>query len=311
VKITITILLTLSLVAVLIACNSTTEQSSSVSEQPSSVPVRSSSVAEQSAITVIENEAIVPISLDRTDFTELINRHTGEDNLGDWALGRDRTVNLYYDDPMTPVTAPIILESDMNTVGYDFFVTKELTAIVFGALEPSEPVTIMISTDMGQSWETVEILFDEGGTTFRTKWIDFINEKDGYLCLNAYDDGYGIIYMTTDGGLTWQETGRYELPQNRGVMGITFVTRERFFISAWEGLTPLLFQSDDSGLSWTQREVQIPDELFYDRGAFFDKTIFENEKGILPLILLFQQENAQRVYFGTTDYGSTWIFLGE
>jgi photosystem II stability/assembly factor-like uncharacterized protein len=117
----------------------------------------------------------------------------------------------------------------------------------------SQPVfTIWRTTDGGQSWQDAPLAAaSETLLSARAVSLDFINPLEGWLSLKLVSSAnfnLGVLYHTTDGGLTWEELS---LPGG-GV--IDFVSETH----GWTLAGPLgdeLYQTQDGGRTWQRAET--------------------------------------------------------
>jgi len=277
---------------------------SSAPGQSSSEPVYSSEDT-SAAPDAGDNSAHAPApaSLDEAVINELIQYHLGN-RYGSWADGKPTGINLYYGSDKI-VEAPVTLRAPMDTSGYAFHVTKELTVIAFGCLEtPEEPITILLSTDMGDFWNETAIDMGESQITYPYKQVYF--QKDfGYLyCQN--EDSI-LFYLTMDAGKTWQPTEPYDAGGKYAVTSGSFATPQTGFLCGHQDREPLLLRTKDGGGSWDVVDFPLPHDLEYD-SARFDAPVFSDQYGVLPVVLMYESASAEAVCFVTGDFGETWSY---
>lgn len=195
-----------------------------------------------------------------------------------------------------------------------FYISKDKAAIVYGGFN-GEPVKVLISEDMGKSWNTYLITDEMRGTT---KYVGFTTRNNGWIVLSSF---YGMgsenhyIYKTNDGGKTWTEVaGNANEVYSRVLTGAGFANNDIGFLSfRYEtDFQPAICWTRDGGLTWDKLYINLPVEF-----DGYSKTplspIFKGKDGIFPILL---SENGASdivgtIYLKSNDYGKTWEYDGS
>ncbi|MGE5577315.1 MAG: WD40/YVTN/BNR-like repeat-containing protein [Syntrophothermus sp.] len=202
--------------------------------------------------------------------------------------------------------------SGMKVDETGFYISKEITAIAYGGFN-GEPVQVLISGDMGKTWNTYTVAEKAGGSR---KYVGFITKNDGWLVLCSFrgmgnEDHY--IYKTADGGKTWTEVlGNANDTYARVLTGAGFANENIGFLSfRYESIDfqPAICRTQDGGLTWEKLFIILPKE--FDE---YSKTplspVFYGANGLYPILL--SKDGADNVlgtiYLTSKDYGKTWIF---
>ena len=235
-----------------------------------------------------------------------------------YSLDKEGYVIISYNNDETIVETPLILhpsgdnyESGMTVDETGFYISKDKTAITYEGLN-GNPVEVLISENMGKSWNTYMVTKESRGST---KYIGFITKNDGWIVLSSfhgmgYEDHY--IYKTTDGGKTWTEVaGNANEVYSRVLTGAGFANDDIGFLSfRYEtDFQPAICWTKDGGLTWEKLYIKLPVE--YDG---YSKTplspVFDKENGLFPILL--SKEGASdiigRIYLKSNDYGKTWVY---
>ena len=203
-----------------------------------------------------------------------------------YSLDKEGGVIISYKNGETIIKAPLTLypsgsnyESGMTIDETGFYISEDKTAITYGGFN-REPVKVIISDDMGTSWNTYTITNEMRGST---KYIGFINENDGWVVLSSFhgmgsEDHY--IYKTYDGGKTWTEiVGDANEIYARVLTGAGFANDYIGFLSyRYEtDFQPAICWTQDGGLTWEKLYINLPNEY-----NIYSKTplspIFNGEK---------------------------------
>jgi photosystem II stability/assembly factor-like uncharacterized protein len=269
----------------------------------------SAGVSAKQDISSFDDSAVTPhkeVSIDEATI-ERLREKTEAYNAG-WSFGDPTGLLISYGDGRE-VLAPIRQTESMAGNGCSFYITDKLTAIVDGGLEEGQPVFVMISRDAGETWETknIDIASDYA---YQGKDIGFFSESSGYLFLRSVDGEFMVAFLTTDGGETWIEKGRCEIPENYATYGGTYVSLNNGYICGWHGDEPLCLTTTDSGTTWMNTQFDLPDDVKYDRMAI-GLPAFEDENGLIPIVLRSDNADAKTVYMVTDDNGTTWSYYGE
>ena len=214
------------------------------------------------------------------------------------------------------VDAPVEFSAEWGSTGYGGYVSPSLTALIYGGVPEMDnnPVTVIISRDMGKTWETSTInTKDKNGATFVRKYIGFTSDSEGWAVLPD-DTDKCYVYMTHDGGKTWEEAGNPNEEYSAGVSYAKFITEETGFVCyTYKTETePVFYKTTDGGKTWARSAVTIPAEYRYDYATPYE---LNYGGGICALRLLavdHQSEDSKsemyNLWFFSTDEGESWEF---
>lgn len=141
-------------------------------------------------------------------------------------------------------------------------------------LAGSEPVSLFVSSDRGESWEERPSV---GGVPGRDQWTFPVPPHEAHLKSIALDPRdpdifyacveQGALLRTQDGGLTWDELSAYYKDSDKWYRDIHKVVPldgnpDCLLMSTGMGF----YRSEDGGLSWTQLtnldfDIRYPDHL--------------------------------------------------
>lgn len=221
-------------------------------------------------------------------------------------------IYIYYDNPKTTVTVPTkLFKSTYNNYKVQFsnlgvFVLPEKTVIAYGTERGDDPVTVLISDDKGKNW-SVSTIDDK----LKVNWIctGFSSADDGWLIVCgdvATGNEEHSIYMTSDGGKTWDDVKSDIDSVYGGILsGAGFMDNRNGFM-CFRDDTPAVCVTRDGGQTWKQLDLEMPEEY-----AEYSKTpmspIFNETVTILPVILgKVNGEGTQIIYLESKDYGENW-----
>lgn len=157
----------------------------------------------------------------------------------------------------------------------DIFFVNEMNGWIWG------DSLLLKTTDGGQHWEFMEI-------NLPIRKIHFINENDGYLCVNA--EGVNMYY-TDDGGVIWHAI---YLPWalHSGVYDFEVVSEDTIWIC---GHNTHLYSTYDKGLSWEDHSLWVGgylSEVYFfndtiawtsgQKGVFYTENAWETFTNIMP-----------------------------
>lgn len=239
-----------------------------------------------------------------------------------YALDENGNVLIKYDKGKTTVPVPLQLkpgssDAEPDEDGTGFFISEDKTAIVYGGA--ASPLKVLISEDKGKNWNTYTVADDHSSSysVVKTamgyrKFIGFTTKNKGWLVAT---DGVAMgrqnnrIFLTSDGGKTWLETGNSNDIYARVLEGAGFSNEEIGFLCfRYEtDFQPAICWTQDGGATWEKLYVSLPKA--YDK---YNKTplspVFEGAKGYLPILLSNGNGDAATVYLTTGDYGKNWTY---
>lgn len=221
-----------------------------------------------------------------------------------------------------PVTLETLVEVGDGNTHYNklqkesYVITPEKTAFVYGGTRES-PLMITYSEDKGSTWETSEI--SHTLDSVRVKFCSFPSTDVGYVIATGgrtmSQEGQ-IIYRTTDGGATWEETGSG--PSTWLLQSGGFVDENLGFLSypQIEGDETNFYRTEDGGKTFEPILLPVYKEEWM--GVTVEPFIqpqtpyYENGQ----LYLLIGQGEAGDFKGGTVmakyqsdDAGKTWSFV--
>jgi hypothetical protein len=192
-----------------------------------------------------------------------------------------------------------------------YVISPEKTAILYGGF--NSPLACLYSDDMGKTWNTSEIL---GAPVYiHNKFLSFPSVRNGYIIAGS-DKTMSFeaetILKTTDGGLTWENTGRG--PRDRLMRSAGFVDGKTGFICYpyTEGAESMVYRTDDGGETWEPVHFEMKAEFI----PFFtspEAPVLQDGK----LILLidegddsdFEGPQTMQLQYVSDDMGKTWTYV--
>lgn len=145
------------------------------------------------------------------------------------------------------------------------------------------------STDLGQTWTVTDL------SDYATGMIDveFISKDTGFISgYHKYDSLGGVILYTTDGGITWQEKYRTNLP-GQAIWKLQNLDNKHWYgsIQPYPNQPVSIIKSVDSGATWTYHTIDTISHYLQVIG-FVNKT-----KG---------WTGGKQLLYETNDGGLTW-----
>ena len=202
-------------------------------------------------------------------------------------------------------------KSNLEIPEGSYFVGKndiETTAVFY----QKQPM-LCLSKDSGKSWEKHNFHTSMSLPAVH-RFIGFTSSLEGYAALGSdFSMGTGeekYLYLTHDGGTTWEEK---QLPLNgtsHTLTGICFLDNKRGIVSyeaSSDSPYPLLYATEDAGVTWNELHVswdEVNDEVSFLSKV--DSLTFENDHYILTL---GQGSNGSvKAAFKSSVMTEEWIF---
>lgn len=235
-----------------------------------------------------------------------------------YSLDEKSNVIISYNDGETTVKAPLTLHpigsDDGSGPGEDeagFYISEEKTAIAYGGADSL--VQVLISDDMGKTWNTYPVADSEARTGFN-KFIGFTTKNDGWL---VAADGVAMgheenrIFLTSDGGKTWHEIGNSNDVYARVLTGAGFVNDQIGFLCFRydSDFQPAICRTLDGGLTWQKLYLTLP-KKYDEYGQTPLSPVFDEGNGLFPILLSKDGANnvVGTIYLTSDDYGKTWTY---
>jgi len=255
-------------------------------------------------------------SLDATIYAQGIDGMVVSHNAGNsYYLDDNGTVCISYNNGETVAEAPLTLDSDdlYDECDIGFFISEAVTAIAYGG--DDAPIQVLISCDMGQTWNTYSV---EGSESMGVnRYIGFVTEDDGWLVASsgsAAGMSYNYVFRTSDGGKTWTQTGNPNELYAHNITGAGFATADIAFLSfrVDSDPGPTIYWTQDGGATWAQVEVTVPEEYDYNIPL---SPFFSGADGIYPIQCKTSDNGDYITYYLTSDdFGRMWTYdanMGE
>jgi photosystem II stability/assembly factor-like uncharacterized protein len=160
---------------------------------------------------------------------------------------------------------------------------------------------LLYSRNAGETWFDAHFTYD---TSYITS-IKFTSDLNGLICGYNYSDGSGFLYLTNDGGLTWNSNESMHTTVVN-YYSISF-TGNNIFMTASVNETGenIVYKSTDNGLNWTPITLNLITnsgwipviEFLGNNGQFiltYSASIYGGYKSVL---------------YTTSDGGNTWKIL--
>lgn len=235
-------------------------------------------------------------------------------NIIDWVMGGFNS-NIGTSD--TPDTT--IIQEELDNGQWAYLNGDNIAVII-----PASPVKIMLSNDAGETWRESTVV-ESDGWDFLGEWRTDIQYWGGYIGFNGEANGYLVltsgvamnhqdlrIYLTDDGGTTWNEIGNPYDAHISVLTGAGFASDQVGFISYrhFEDAGPDIWWTKDGGKTWSKLTVEIPEKYAPDQHSFTPQSpTFNGDEGTYPIIRSATNDEAEiTINMYSHDGGITWSF---
>jgi len=255
--------------------------------------------------------------------TKLIDNISLLDSGNSYSFDGNRLTISYHKGKTTAeVELPIDISVTYAEEQTGAYISEEKTAVAYGGLDGQSPVKVMVSGDMGKTWNTYTVKgSDSIDDNFIGKRTGFISSNDGWLVLDG-NAGAGTqnhyIYQTEDGGRTWTQIGNSNEVYAKMLTGASFASDNigfLCFIRIDDSPAPTIYRTEDRGQTWEKLEISLPKEYQSGSGKYRADAlspVFNGANGVLPVIIYntagseLRQETEGR--YSTLDFGKTWTY---
>lgn len=114
---------------------------------------------------------------------------------------------------------------------------------------------VMRTTDGGQNWSTT--LMPDPGMLMHS--VKFVDNQVGWT--GGEWHGGGVLFRSTDGGVTWQQQ---QEPSGQRIMGVWAIDRQTVMVVGGGTYFAITRRSTDGGVTWTDMPVPLNDSMFLD-----------------------------------------------
>lgn len=236
---------------------------------------------------------------------------------------REEQVMVTYNggDSWTPTPVPVRAMEGLEGRQMDSsgcYLSPQRSVLVSGGFG-EYPLTVWSSRDLGKSWDSVILAELPVEWDARKKQVGFFSESGGWLVAagnRTMSWEEHRVFLTQDGGVSWQEVGNALEQESSLVTGASFASPQVGFLAfrLADNEQPFLLRTSDGGDSWQRVFLELPEEY---EGYFRVVTSPE----FLPtdpqtgMVLVEQDENGDLGYgrkarFLTDDGGLSWRFDG-
>lgn len=232
-----------------------------------------------------------------------------------YSVDESGNVSFSYRNGEIQAQAPLKLDTTGSELGMGradtgFFISEDKTAIVYGFADGKEsPLQVLISDDMGETWNNYNI---EGAKGYDAKFIGFTDKQNGWI-VSGGSAGVGrslnYVYLTFDGGKTWTEIGNPNDLYAESLTGAGFSNKDIGFLGFryYEDNGPVIYWTKDKGQSWEKLAVTLPD-IFNEYQKTPLSPIFNGKEGLFPILLSKEGNTVGTIYLSSKGYGLEWTY---
>lgn len=230
-------------------------------------------------------------------------------------MDEDGNVSVSYRKGEIQAQTPLKLDTTGTEMGMGradtgFYISEDKTAIVYGFADGKEsPLHVLISDDMGKSWNNYNI---EGAKGYDAKFIGFTDKQNGWI-VSGGSVGVGrslnYVYQTSDGGKTWTELGNPNDLYAESLAGAGFSNKDIGFLGFryYEDNGPVIYWTKGKGKSWEKLVVSLP-ETFDEYQKTPLSPIFNGKEGLYPILLSKEGNTVGTIYLSSKDNGLKWTY---
>ena len=215
-----------------------------------------------------------------------------------WSDAKPEGINLHYGE--TTVQAPVKLSADRGTSGCAIYVSEAATGIAYCIEQKVNPVTILTSGDMGQTWQTYELNV-EGIEKYDYYYLTYANQNNG-LFLMTDADGECQLFRSEDAGSEWNFAGTFIGPDE---IHYLHATDDAIFIAGKMSGYPAVLKSEN-GIEWVSVSLPV-DTTAYVSGQG-SQIEFRDGVGLVAATVYSKDGSWSRQYFASDDGGEKWAF---
>lgn len=246
-----------------------------------------------------------------TEINKEVSTNEAKKALGIYYQMIPNGLQLSYDKKKNWVNVPIPNEYLISVFDFDnnklkenaYYISHKKTAFISHL---NSNILIIITDDKGKTWNEVKLEDAyQGGDLF----IGFSNQNIGYCVITtdvAMGKQYSYIYITKDGGKTYNEIGNTNEVYPRIITGVGFLDENIGFVGfRYENdNNPTVYRTEDSGSTWEKLDIKLPNDYIDDYATPLNLK-FENDIIILPVKL---RDSGNIINFISTDKGLTFKY---
>jgi len=185
---------------------------------------------------------------------------------------------------------------------------RSATTAYCGILDNSSIRRIIKTTDGGTSWVVQSSAFGGNPTDLWVERIYFFDDNNGFA-FGDQENGYNIIYTTTNGGSNWNQVPNTNIPAsltNEWPINTTYYVMGNTIwipVSVLEGNQVRIFKSTDKGYNWTVSSAFST----LINNLLPSAIVFENQMdGMLIVSRCYYDYTSTYKIYKTSDGGDTW-----
>lgn len=246
-----------------------------------------------------------------SEIKEEIDKNEIKKNLGIYYQMTPNGLELSYNKQKDWVSVPIPNEYLISVFDFDnnklkenaYYISHKKTAFISNF---NSDILITVTNDKGKTWNKIKLKDTyQGGDLF----IGFSSQDTGYCVITtdvAMGKQYSYIYITTDGGKTFNEIGNTNEIYPRIITGVGFLDEKIGFVGfRYENdNNPTVYRTEDSGSTWEKLDIKLPAEYISDYATPLNLK-FEKDIIMLPVKL---RDSDKVINFISKDKGLTFEY---